>query len=337
VKTKLNPDKHPYYEHSTADFFVAQDKNEIVGRIALLENKSFNNYHGTKKAQFYLFDIVDDFTTAKMLFEFAFQWVKDKGLNELVGPKGFSPFDGYGIQIEGFEHHQMMTMMNYNYPYYPQFMDRLGFEKDVDFVSCYLDMEKFKMPDKVHEVARRVQERGKFRIKKFKNKRELAQWAGRIGEAYNRAFVDNWEYYPLTAREIKFALDDILMVAVPELMKIITYEDEVIGFLFAFPDVSKALKRSNGRITPWGIADILLSLKKTDFISLNGVGVLAKYQGRGANALLYSEIHKTMADNGYADAELTQVANTAVQMRKDLKTVGGVEYKNHRVYKIKVD
>ena len=333
IKLMLNPKKHPFYEHSEAEFFATYQDDTLVGRIALMENKPFNKYHNTKKAQFYLLDFIEDIKVASELFRQAEEWAKQRGLTELVGPKGFSAFDGYGIQIEGFEYDQMMTMMNYNYPYYPQFMEQLGFEKDVDFVSCYLDMQKFNMPEKVHEVARRVQEKGKFQVKRFKDKRDLSNWAGRIGETYNKAFVNNWEYYPLTDREIKFVLDNILIVAVPKLMKIITYEDEVIGSLFAFPDVTKALKRNKGRITPWGIIDILIEQKRSKFISLNGVGVLEIYQGRGANALLYSEIYHTMSDSGYTEAELTQVANTAVQMRKDLITVGGREYKNHRVYK----
>jgi GNAT superfamily N-acetyltransferase len=333
IKVMMNPDKHPYYEHSDAEFFTVSNGNEMLGRIALMENKPFNEYHDAHKAQFYLFDCVDDQEAANTLFEFAFEWCKGRGLDELVGPKGFSPFDGYGIQIEGYEHRQMMIMMNYNYPYYAKLVENLGFVKEVDFVSDYLNMKNFNIPDRIHEIARRVQERGRFKVKRFKNKRELSDWAWRIGQAYNKAFVNNWEYYPLTDREIKFQLDNILIVAVPKLMKIITYDDEVVGFLLAFPDISAALQRNKGRITPWGIVDILTVLHRTKFISLNGVGVLQEYQGRGANALLYSEIHKTITESGYTEAELTQVANTAVQMRKDLRTVGGIEYKNHRVYK----
>jgi len=336
IKIMMNPDKHPYYEHSDAEFFTVSNGNEMLGRIALMENKPFNKYHDVHKAQFYLFDCVDDQEAANKLFEFASKWSKERGLNELVGPKGFSPFDGYGIQIEGFEHRQMMIMMNYNYPYYTKLVENLGFTKEVDFVSDYLDMKSFKIPERIHEISRRVLERGRFKVKRFANKKELSDWAWRIGQAYNKAFVNNWEYYPLTDREIKFQLDNILIVAVPRLMKIITYDDEVVGFLFAFPDISAALQRSRGRITPWGIADIFISLHRTKFISLNGVGVLQEYQGRGANALLYSEIHNTIYESGYTEAELTQVANTAVQMRNDLRTVGGIEYKNHRVYKKKL-
>lgn len=336
IRLMLNPSKHPFYEHSHAKFFIVRDGEKILGRIAVMENTRFNDYHNSHKGQFYLFDCVEDLSVAEALFQQADDWCRQRGLDELIGPKGFSAFDGYGIQIDGFDYPQMMTMMNYNYPYYPEFMEKLGFEKVVDFVSCYLDMTKFQMPEKIHEVARRVIKRGKYKVKNFKSKRELASWADRIGQTYNQTFINNWEYYPLTEREIKFVLDNILIVAVPKLMKIITHEDDVIGFLFAFPDVSNALRRSKGRITPWGIIDIILELRKTKFISLNGVGVLSEFHGLGANALLYSEIQHTISDSGFSEAELTQVAESAVQMRKDLVTLGGKEYKNHRIFSRKL-
>ena len=336
IKIMLNKKKHPFYEHSDGDFFLAYKDEKIAGRLGVLENKPFNKYHQKKKAQFYFFDCIDDQEVANKLFEAAFDWAKNRGLDEMVGPKGLSPFDGYGIQIEGFEIRQMMTMMNYNFPYYQTLMENLGFDKDVDFVSCYLDLANFSLPEKIHEISKRVQERGNFQVKRFKNKRELREWAPRIGEAYNKTFIQNWEYYPLTKNEIDFALDNILMVANPKLIKIITHNDEVVGFLFGFPDVSAALQRGKGKLTPWAVIDLLLDMKRTNQISLNGVGVLSKYHGRGANALLYSEIYKTIADFGYEHAELTQVSNTAIQMRKDLINVGGKEYKNHRVFTRKI-
>ncbi|MCJ7621982.1 MAG: hypothetical protein MUO76_00655 [Anaerolineaceae bacterium] len=336
IKIMMNPKKHPFYGHSDAEFFLALDDGEIVGRIAVMENKPFNKYHDSRKAQFYFFDSIDNRDVANALMESAFEWARKRNLVEMVGPKGLSPFDGYGILIEGFELRQMMIMMNYNYPYYPKLMENMGFVKAVDFVSGHLDMKTFDLPEKIHEISRRVQERGTFKIKNFTSKKELTSWAQRIGEAYNKTFVDNWEYYPLTDAEIKFALDNILVVAVPELIKIITHKDEVVGFLFGFPDISAALQRNRGRITPWGIIDMLLGLKRSKIISLNGVGILPEFQGRGGNALLYSEIHKTMTDFGYDEAEITQMANTAVQVRRDLKTIGATEYKNHRVYERKI-
>ncbi len=329
MEMMLNKKKHPFYEHSDADFFIATHDGRDVGRIAALENRHFNEYQGTHQAQFYLFDCENDPEAAQALFDQVFAWARSRQLDCAVGPKGFGALDGYGLLIDGFEHRQMMTMMNYNYDYYPRLVEALGFEKEVDFISCYLPQTSYHLPD-------RVQQRGTLQVKRFKDKKELRAWADRIGEAYNNAFVNNWEYYPLTRREIKFILDNIMIVADPRLIKIITHDDRVVGFLFGFHDVSAALQRANGRLLPFGLIDMLLEMRRTKWIALNGAGILPEFQGRGGNALLYSEIEKTIKEFGFEHADLTQVADTAVQMRSDLINVGGELYKTHRVYKREV-
>ena len=339
IRTMLNRSKHPFYEHSDAEFFVAKDHGKVVGRIAMLENKPFNKYHDTRKASFYLFDSVDDQQVTNCLLDAAFDWCKKRNLDTLIGPKGFSLFDGYGIQIEGHDHRQMMTMMNYNFPYYQTLMETAGFGKEVDFVSCYFHVPDFTIPEKVGEVARRVMERGKFKVIHFTSKSHLLKYVKQIGDAYNKTFVNNWEYWPMTEREIKYIVDTIVMVAIPQLIKLITYNDEVVGFLLGFPDISASLKRHGGNLTTWNvpaIADVLIDMKRTKWISLNGAGVLPEYQGRGGNALLYYEMEKTLHAFNYEHGELTQVAETAVQMRKDLITAGGKPYKNHRVFRHEV-
>jgi len=197
---QLNREKHPFYEHAAADFWIAVKDGEDVGRIAALENVNSNRYHNKKIAQFYLFDAVDEQAVANALFERAFEWARARGLTEIVGPKGFGPLDGYGIVVEGYEHRQMMTMMNYNYDYYPRLVEALGFRKEADFVSCYLGMQSFQAPERLHRIAERAARVSGLRVKRFASKRELVSWAGRIGRAYNQAFVNNWEYVPLTDR-----------------------------------------------------------------------------------------------------------------------------------------
>jgi GNAT superfamily N-acetyltransferase len=337
IKLMMNKAKHPFYERSDAEFFVAKQNGKIVARIAIMVNKPFNEYHKTKKAQFYLFECINDQEVANKLFEKAFEWCRQNGLDEVVGPKGFAAFDGYGILVEGFEHRQMMTMMNYNFDYYPKLLESIGFEKEVDFVSCYVHADKFNIPDKVKEISRRVRERGNFKVLSFKNKQQMMRdWADKIGRAYNDTFVNNWEYYPLSEGEVKLLVDNLMVVADPKLIKIITYNDKIVGFLLAFPDISAALQRHHGKITPWGILDMLWELKKSKWVSINGAGVLPEYQGRGGMALLYDEMEKTVKDYGFIHGEMTQVAETAVQMRKDLLNLGGQPYKNHRVYHKKI-
>lgn len=332
IRVMMNKKKHPFFEHSDGDFFVALSDGKVVGRIAVFINNLFNQYHKVKKGQFYFFDSIDNQEVAGKLFERAFEYCQERGMEDIVGPKGLSAFDGYGILIKGFEHHQMMTMMNYNFPYYPKLLENIGFEKEVDFASCYLHRDKFQFPEKMAEVARRVLERGKFQIIHFKHKKQIKEIADELGAAYNNTFIHNWEYYPMTKGEIDLLLRNLLDVVNPKLVKIITYEERIVGFFVAFPDISKALQRHHGRITPFSIVDMLISLRNTDWVSMNGAGVLPEYHGRGGNALLYHEMQKTIKEFGFTHWELTQVAETAVQMRKDMTMAGGEFYKTHRVY-----
>ena len=332
--TYLNRVKHPFHAHSDVDFFLAVRDGQDVGRIAAIENKPFNEYHGTKKADFYFFDSENDLEVATALFDTVFSWAKERGLDSVVGPKGMGPLDGYGILVFGHEHRNTMTMLNYNHAYYQQLVEAQGFEKEVDFVSCYLPADNFKIPERVERIARRAMERGNLKVKRFKNKKELVSWASRIGKAYNASFVHNWEYYPLTQREIDFVVDNIMMVADHRMIKIITHNEDVVGFLFAFPDVSSALQRAKGKLHPLSLLDLLLEMKRTNAVSVNGMGILPEHQGRGGNAILYAEMGETLLSVGqFQHVEMTQVAETTEQMRADLKNLNGVEYKNHRVYK----
>jgi hypothetical protein len=334
---QLNRKKHPFHEHSDVEFFLAVRDGRDVGRIAVIENKPFNQYHNEKSANFYLFDCENDPEAATALFNTCFEWVKSRGLDLVVGPKGMGPLDGYGVLIFGQEHRQTMTMLNYNHAYYQQLIETQGFEKEVDFVSCYLPADKFKLPERVERIAERVMERGHLEVKRFKNKKEMISWAPRIGKAYNDAFVNNWEYYPLTQREIDFVVENIMTVADHRLIKIIIHGEDVVGFLFAFHDVSAALQRARGKLLPFGLPDLLLEMKRTNAVSVNGMGILPEFQGHGGNALLYYAMGKTLLEfQQFVHVEMTQVAETAEQMRADLKNLNGIEYKNYRVYRKKI-
>ena len=170
IYAMMNPKKHPFYDHSEADFFLAMDGDTVVGRVAALLNKPFNAYHKTNDAEFYLFDLIDSQEVANALLDRVVEWARARGMTKLVGPKGFGPLDGYGIQVEGHQHRQMMNMMNYNYPYYQTLVENYGFSKAVDFVSSYVDPQTIVIPEKVAKAAEIARKRGSLSIKTFRNK-----------------------------------------------------------------------------------------------------------------------------------------------------------------------
>jgi hypothetical protein len=332
MKAQLSRSKNPFFEHSEADFFLAIKDGQVVGRIAAIENRHFNEYHDSKKAQFYFFECIEDFSVASALIEKVFEWSHERNLDTLFGPKGLGVMDGYGILISGFDQRNMMTSMNYNPPYYPEFMERMGFTKEVDFVSTLINIAEFHLPERVGRIAEWVERHGDIKMHHFTSIKELKAWSRKIGETYNKAFVHNWEFAPLTLREIKMVVDTLELIADPRLIKVMTHGDELVGFAFAFPDVAEALQRNHGRLFPFGLLDIMLEMKRTHWVSINGGGILPEFHGLGGNALLYYEGDKMIRSGQFTHAAFYQVADTAVQMRRDLENLGVKVYKTHRVY-----
>jgi len=334
IATMLNPKKHPFYEHSVADFFIAVRDGRDVGRIGALENTRFNATHDSREAEFYFFDVEDDSEAAAALFERTFDWAAARGMEAVIGPKGLSPFDGYGILERGYEHRQTMSMLNYNFPYYIRLAEENGFVKEIDFISHVIDPSTFALDPRIPRIAERAAKRSGLRVHRFHSRWEIYRWAERIARTYNNSFVDNWEYVPLTDAEVSFVVKQIIPVARPDLLKlIVTSDDEPVGFVLTFPDVSGSLQKMGGRLFSLAAVSLLRELRTTNWVVANGIGILPEYQRRGGNALLYRELAEVFQRAGFDRYELTQVAETAVQMRRDLINIGGIPHKNHRVFR----
>jgi GNAT superfamily N-acetyltransferase len=324
--------RHPFYEHSDAAFFLALRRRQVVGRVAALEHRPYNATHGVRQAFFSLFECEDDEEAAAALFDRVCAWARARGLTCVVGPRGLGALDGYGVLVSGFDHRQLMTMTGYNPPSYPRLLEGLAFRKEVDFISYRLSRQTFVLPEAVRQAAERAGRT--FRVVRYPSTAALIRAARQIGRTYNRAFVNNWEYYPLSDREVDFVVDQVRPLADPRLMTFIAAGDETVGFLLAFPDVSAALQRMRGRLTPWGVVRLLLERRRARSVALNGAGVLPEYQGRGVNALLYAQIEHAVRQARFEEAELPQVAETAGRMRSDLERLGASPCKTHRVYRL---
>ncbi|MCD6121225.1 MAG: hypothetical protein J7K04_05260 [Spirochaetales bacterium] len=326
--------KHPFFEYSAGDFFLALRNGQAEGRIGVFDNAHYNSYNKTKEAHFYFFDTVNNKETAVKLFDTAREWAKKRGLTKLVGPHGFSGMDGGGILIDGFQHRAAMTMMNYNYPYYRKLVEENGFNKLKDYYSALLETGKFTLPEKIKRVVEISKKRGFFRVPEFKSKKQVKKLAKEIGRVYNESFVSHDDFCPLTEKEIEILTKSLILVSKPSLLKILYYKDEIAGFLFAFPDLSRALQKAKGRLNPLTILNIMSEMRKTNYLIINGAGILPKFQKLGGNAVLYYELEKTIKSEGkkYKFSDLTQIAETTTLMLKDLKTLGSSIYKTHRIY-----
>ena len=324
--------KHPFFERGQARFFIAVRGGRPVGTIGAIDNAAYNEYHRSRIGHFHFFDCVDDREVSHALCAAAFEWLRERGMQKVVGPYGFG-FMGMGALVDGFDHRAVMTMMAYNHPWYGPALEAEGFVKLRDQMSMYIDAQKFRLPEKVRRVAEIAMKRGSFEVPEFRSKKDLVKRAPEIGKVYNESFESHGdEFYPLSDNEIRQITSDLVTVADPSLIKLLVSRGEVAGFLFGFPDLSAALQRSRGRITPWGIIDLLLEYRRTRWLIVNGAGILPRYQRLGGNALLYSMLEKIATKKRFLHVDAVQIAETTDMMLADISTLGGKVYKVHRLY-----
>jgi GNAT superfamily N-acetyltransferase len=329
TKLMLDCKHYPFYQHSDADFFIAERDGTPVGRIAVLENRHYNEYWGKHAAFFYLFDAFEDREASSALFARIEEWAKARGLNQIIGAKGFLQGDGLGVLVEGFEHHPAVGIP-YNHEYYGALIEAAGYQRHSDYLSAYLPGTTV-LPERVHQIAEKMMERRGFSIKTFTDKGDLKPWIPRLVQTYNDTFISNWEFNPVTEAEAKVVGDRLLQIADAKLIKLVMKGDDIAGFLFGFPDISDGIRRANGRIWPFGWIHLLRDMKRTKWINLNGAGILAPYRGLGVNAILYVEMEKTMHSGNFAHADLVQMEEHVLTV-EDTKTMGGRIYKKHRIY-----
>lgn len=332
TRSLMNKEKHPFYKHSDADFFIAEDNHKTVGRIAAISNTRANRSQNMNSAFFYFFESLDDTNISAALFEAVFSWAKEKGHEQVYGPKGLLQGDGIGLLVKGFEYVPAMGIP-YNYSYYDKLVKNAGFQKKFDYFSGYVDIE-VGLPDKVRRIAEKVKKRSGFWVKKFETKQELLDVAQDIRQVYNAAFEGSEGFSPITEEEIVVIAKRLVSLADPRLIKLVYKEDQVIGFLFSYPNICRGLQKTNGRMWPLGWFHILREFKTTKYMDSNGIGILPQYQGLGPTAVIYTEMEKTFQEFDFEHIETVQTRedNLASLGESSLFKMDWV--KTHRIYEI---
>jgi hypothetical protein len=331
VRRSMNPRSHPFYAHSAAAFFLAEGDGRTLARVAVLDNSRYNGHTGRNAAFFTYFDAVDDIGAARGVLDAAAAWAAERGRTILLGPKGFVRSDAPGLLVEGFEYEAALAMP-YNFDYYPRLLESAGFVKEVDYLSGYLT-KGYELPDRLVRLVGAIKERYGFQARALRSKRELRRWIPAFQKINNEAFTRVWGYYPIDEAEARMVARQLLTIADPKLLKIVTKGEDIAGFLFIFPDVSAALRKTKGRLFPLGWLTILRGLRTTTRMSGNGVGLLPQYQGKGASALLYAEIAATLTSAGATHCDVAQALESNVKSLGDMNMLGVVWHKRHRVYR----
>ena len=214
----LDASKHPFYEHSIADFFVAEDNGRVLGRVAMLENRNYNAYHHSKASFFGYFEVIEDIEVARALLRTAKEWTAAHGLDTILGPRGVIGIDG-SVLVDGFEHRPAIGIP-WNYPYYDAFIRDSGFEKDTDYLSGYAPGDVV-IPQRLYDIAARVKEKRGFWIKTFQSRAEIREWIPRALEIHRQAMSTLHTYYPPTEAETREVISSLLTIADPSLIKLV--------------------------------------------------------------------------------------------------------------------
>jgi hypothetical protein len=322
---------NPYYQHSNASFFLAISADGVaIGRLAVLNNRHYNDFNHEQTAFFYLFECMHDPDASNGLFEAGLDWAGKYGLTKIVGPRGFSSLDGLGMLVHGFEHRPAFGIP-YNLAYYPELVESAGFTPLSDIVSGYLSTE-VQFPEKVHKISELVQQRRGLFIARYRTRRDLRQLVTQLKGLYNGMIEGTIDNVPLTDDEAKAIANQILWFADPRLIKVIMKGETPVGFLFAYPDISAAVQRTKGRIFPFGWIDLLMEMRRTLWVNINGAGILEDYRGLGGTAILFSEMYKSITGGRFKHAEIVQIGVENEKMQRELHDLGIDFYKTHRIY-----
>lgn len=312
----LRPEKNPAFEFCKAQSFMAFKDGKPAGRITGIINTKVNERTGKKDARFDYLDFIDDIDVSRALFDAVEKWARKEGMTELVGPLGFTDMDHEGMLIDGFD--EMGTMATiYNYPYYPAHMERLGFEKDADWVEYRMTVPD-RVPEKMERISEIVRKKYGLRNLKYTSAKKIKDEYGRaLFELINRAYDKLYGYSPLTPRQIDYYIDMYLGILRLEYVSVIVDKDgKLVGVGISIPSFSEALRRSGGRLLPFGWFHILRALKgQNDVIDLLLVAVDPEYQNKGVNALLFSDLIPIYIKNNikFAESNPELEANESVQ------------------------
>ncbi len=327
----LTPGKHPFYEHSTLQLFLAYDGTELVGRIAAIQNNNHNEINGVKDGFFGFFDCINDQEVANLLIGTATEWLKERGLTKMMGPVNFSTNDICGLLIEGFDG-PPVAMMPYNAPYYLTLLEHAGFGKNVDlrayrFTAGNYNDRSIRLIDGIEQrLERNNIVIRKINIKKFKEEAEA------LRVVYNKAWDQNLGFVPMTDKEFDYTAKDLKMILDPDFCLIAEQEGKIIGFALAVPDINQILiKIKKGRLFPTGLLKLLLNKKKINGIRILLLGVIDGYRKMGIEACLYGRIIRAFQQKGmqYAEASWTLDHNDLIN--SPIENIGGKLYRKYRI------
>lgn len=331
----FSPEKNAAFEFCEADYFLAYKDNKLVGRVAAIINRRANETWNKKEVRFGWIDFIDDLEVSKALLATVEDWGRQRGMEAIVGPLGFTDMDAEGMLVEGFD--QLGTMATiYNYPYYPEHMEKLGYEKEADWVEFKLTVPD-KLPEKFVRISEIILQKYNLKIKKLSRK-ELKEknYGQRIFDLINEAYAPLYGYSKMTQRQIDqyikmyLPLIDLRMVSLVE-----DAEENLVAVGISMPSLSKALQKAKGKMLPFGWFHLLkaLFIKKPKVLDLLLVGVKPEYQSKGVNALLFYDLVPVYQQMGFEYGESNPELELNKKVQAQWTAFESVQHKRRRAFK----
>lgn len=335
----FSTEKNAAFEFCEADYFLAYKDDKLVGRVAAIINRRANETWSKKEVRFGWIDFVDDPEVSKALLDTVEAWGKERGMEAIVGPLGFTDMDAEGMLVEGFD--QLSTMATiYNYPYYPQHMERLGFEKEADWVEYKLTVPD-KLPEKFVRISEIILQKYNLKIRKLKRSEiKEKNYGQKIFDLINEAYAPLYGYSKMTQGQINQYIKTYLPLIDLRMVSLVEDEaGELVAVGISMPSLSKALQKAKGKMLPFGWFHLLKALfvKKPDVLDLLLVGVKPEYQSKGVNALLFYDLVPTYQKMGFKYGE----SNPELELNKKVQAQWGafesVQHKRRRAFRKSID
>lgn len=329
-KKLLDTAKNPFYNKAEIALFNVSFNDQYAGRIAAIIDHRYNKFHNTKTGFFGFFECIDQQSTADLLFKVAEDWLREKGMNTVMGPSNPSMMDVIGILVEGFDKYPTI-LMPYNKEYYDKIIKNTGYKKEMDLLAYLVTQDSVD-----HERANRAMDIVKKRlpgisIRKI-NLRKIKQEVKIIREIFNSAWSKNWGFIPLSTEEFDQLASDLKSIVDNDFAHIAEIDGEPVAFSIALPDYNQIFRNMNGRLLPTGLFKILWNRKKINKVRTALMGVIPEYQGRGIDALLHREAINSGLKKGIYSSEVGWILENNIQMVRVAEKLGGTIDKRYRVY-----
>ena len=276
----LSRKKNPAFEFCEAEYWLAWKGNVLVGRIAGIINNKANERWNEKLVRFGWIDFIDDPEVSAALMRSVEDWGKEKGMTGIHGPLGFSDMDNEGMLIKGFD--ELATLASiYNYPYYPEHMEKLKFEKAADWVQYVFEVPQT-IPEKVDRLSKLVAEKYGLRLVKAKKAKKLLPYTPKMFKLLNESFDELYGFTALSEKQIRNYIKQYFSFIRTEFVSLVIDKNEdVVGFGISVPSLTRAMQKCNGRLFPIGFIYVLGAIRKNNIIDMYMNAVRPDYHGKG--------------------------------------------------------